>query len=332
MKRKKFSQKKKQKKPEKEAIKAPVVINTHFINRKLLIGFARFALSSLTILLLFFALQVPNSNKDNKVLGATSSSVFGANLNKKIPEAPYTSARSAIVVSTKKNKILFAKNPDLKLPPASTTKILTALLAISEFNLDEKIVVPSSCTLVEGTKMGLIANETINVESLLYGLLVASAGDAACTLSVHKFSSGTFIAKMNLLAKDIGLTNTNFTNPIGLDTDEVSHVSTARDLYLMTREALKNGVFRKIVGTKEVVLRSSDGKYAHSIRSTNKLLFELPGSLGVKTGTTTFAKEVLVYAYQYHDDEIIIVVMGSDDRFSDTKALLDFALANYGLF
>ena len=180
--------------------------------------------------------------------------------------------------------------------------------------------------------MGLIPYEKINVESLLYGMLVASAGDAACTLSTHKFSSSGFIGKMNILAQKIGLTNTNFTNPIGLDVDESSHVSTARDLYLMTEEAIKNGVFRKIVGTKYITLTSSDGAISHDVVSTNSLLFEIPGSLGVKTGKTDRAKEVLVYAYQKHDDEIIIVVMGSDDRFEDTKRLLKYVSDNYANF
>lgn len=329
MKKKKFNKKKKQKKLEKGEIKAPVTIKAHLISRSYLARFTRFALLGLTLILLTFALQIPNSEEETKVLGAGSESIFNATLSKKVPETPSISAKSAIVVSTKTDKILYARNPDLKLPPASTTKILTALLAIREFDLGEIVQVPSMCTTVEGTKMGLITNEGINVESLLYGLLVASAGDAACTLSVHKFSSSTFIAKMNLLGKDIGLANTTFTNPIGLDSDEVSHVSTARDLYLMTKEALKNGVFRKIVGTKEEVLRSSDGRFLHNVVSTNKLLLEVPGTLGVKTGKTSLAKEVLVYAYQYRDDEIIIVVMGSDDRFADTRKLLDFTVINY---
>ncbi len=308
-----------------------VVIKTPKIKRSVVVSFVRVALGGLSLSLLFIMLQKPFDSSEKKVLGATNESVFKKELVRPIPVFPEISSESGIVVSTKRNKILYAKNIDLKLPPASTTKILTALLAIKEFDLDEVVEVPDACTKVEGSKMGLFRQEKIDVESLLYGLLVSSAGDAACTLSVSKFSSGEFITKMNLLGESLGLTSTTFSNPIGFDSREENNFSTARDLYLMSEEAIKNGVFRKIVGTKEITLYSSDKKYSHHISSTNGLLFEIPGTLGIKTGTTPLAKEVLVYAYQRRDDEIIIVVMGSNDRFGDTKELLQFTLENYDL-
>lgn len=260
-----------------------------------------------------------------------TKSVFSQNIEaqKKKPQPPEITARSAIVVSVSNGKILYAKNPDLKLPPASTTKILTAYLAIKEFDLSEKVAVPQECTKVEGTRMGLVAKEIVNVESLIYGMLVSSAGDAACTLSTYKFSSGTFIAKMNFLTKELGLQHTNFENVIGLDAEDGNQVSTARDLYLMANTAMKNGVFRKIVGTKEITLYSSDWAHVHHLYSTNQMLFDTPGSLGIKTGTTPSAKEVLVYSYQKEDDELIIVVMGSVNRYQDTKALLNYSLTNF---
>ncbi|MEK7595060.1 MAG: D-alanyl-D-alanine carboxypeptidase [Patescibacteria group bacterium] len=244
---------------------------------------------------------------------------------------PEILATSAIVVSSKTRKILYEKEPDLKLPPASTTKILTALIAIKEFNLGDLIEVSETCTKVEGAKIGLRPSEKISVESLLYGVLVASAGDAACALSSNLLSEQAFVTKMNELAREIGVTNTNFTNAIGLDSSDGGHVSTARDLYIMASNAMKNGVFRKIVGTKEEVLYSKDLKLSHPIRSTNKLLFEIPGALGIKTGKTEKAKEVLVFSYQYKDDEIITIVMGSSDRFADTKKLIEFVDKNYSL-
>ena len=326
------SKKKKQTRAKNKPI--TIHIKNYTIKKSVLVGIMRGTLSGFTFALLLFAFQKPVSEKgvlSESTINNTAPSVFEKELGPTIVP-PDISAASYIVVSTKKNKILAAKNSDVKLPPASTTKILTGLLAIQEFDFEEVVEVPAFCTKLEGSKIGLAPGEKINVESLLYGLLVASAGDAACTLSAHKFSSGTFIVKMNILAKQIGLTNTNFNNVVGFDTEEETHVSTARDLYLMTREAMKNGVFRKIVGTEETTIYSDDLKFSHHIRSTNQLLFEVPGTLGVKTGKTPKAKEVLVYSYQKNGDEIITVVMGSDDRFGDTKELINFVNTNYQQF
>ncbi len=313
-------------------ISKPILIHLNsIITSKSVRSSVRFMLGALSVVFVLISVRAFSFKTPNTVLG---SSVKGVPYQQKestfsAVQKPDISATSALAVSSKKNKILYAKNPDLKLPPASTTKILTAIVSIKDFNLDEVVEVPEECTLIEGAKMGLFAKEKMNVESLLYGLLVPSAGDAACTLASNHFSSGAFLVKMNELAKKIGLSETNFTNVVGLDSDDGSHVSSARDLYLMSKEAMKNGTFRKIVGTKETTLYSADGMYSHRIVSTNKLLFELPGSLGIKTGTTPMAKEVLVYSYQYKDDEIIIVVMGSSDRFADTKALLKYSIDTY---
>lgn len=311
------------------ASEIPVVKKT-LITRKSLAFALKVFTAAFTLGMVLFLISIPFTKwqNDKKVLGTVSGVPYKAE-KPSLPEPPEVTAKSAIVVSTKKNKPFVQKNIDLKLPPASTTKILTSLLAIKEFRLDEVVEVPELCTKLEGSKMGLLPQEKINVESLLYGTLVVSAGDAACTLSETKLSEGAFISKMNTLAQALNLKNTTLTNAIGFDFDETSHVSTARDLYLMTREAMKNGEFRKIVGTKEISLYSADGKTPHYVRSTNQLLFEIPGSIGVKTGTTPRAKEVLVYDYSYQDDEIIIVVMGSDDRFGDARKLLNYTLENY---
>ncbi len=302
------------------------------ITQKVVKSSVRVALGAFSLALVVLIVNALSVKPGNTVLGSSSKALNTKAVKESTLSAvplPNISAVSAISVSTKQNKILFAKNPDLKLPPASTTKILTALVSIKDFNLDEVISVPEECTKVESSKMGLFAGEKMNVETLLYGLLVPSAGDAACTLASNHFSSGAFLVKMNELAKKIGLAETNFTNVVGLDSDDGTHVSSARDLYLMSKEAMKNGTFRKIVGTKETTLYSVDGKYSHHIVSTNKLLFELPGTLGIKTGTTPMAKEVLVYSYQHKDDEILIVVMGSSDRFGDTKAILNYSILTY---
>ncbi|MBI4091517.1 D-alanyl-D-alanine carboxypeptidase, partial [candidate division WWE3 bacterium] len=328
MRRKKKVYEKKSKERGKKKL-VTIRMNKPFIGKALIVNFARVCVGIGSLVLLFVVLQKPYVNKSLDVLGASSGFHKVPAASKPALDWPDLTAKSAIVVSTKKSKTLFAKNIDLKLPPASTTKMLTALLAIREFDLAEEVEVPAECTKIDGSSMKLVSAEKVNVESLLYGLLVASAGDAACTLSVHKFSSGTFVVKMNKLAGELGLTNTVFNNPVGLDVEGKDQYSSSRDLYLMAKEAMKNGVFRKIVGTKEVSFPSLDGKRTYNIKSTNRLLFDVPGSLGIKTGKTDLAKEVLVYAYQNHDDELIIVVMGSEDRFADTKALLNFTLANY---
>jgi D-alanyl-D-alanine carboxypeptidase len=175
--------------------------------------------------------------------------------------------------------------------------------------------------------MGLDANERINVEGLLYGMLVNSGADAACALSHHY--NGNFIGLMNQKASDLGLLNTHFENETGLDGLNGNHYSTAEDLVRLSKVALENGVFRKIVGTRQANIPNATQSRWHGLTSTNKLLFTRPGTTGIKTGYTEKAKGCLAVSYEREGREIIGVILGSDDRFGDTETILDWVITAF---
>ncbi len=244
-------------------------------------------------------------------------------------QVPAISAKSYMVMDVASGAILGEKSPDEVFPPASTAKIATALAALALYNLNEEIAIPQFCTQVDGTKVGFSQGLRFKVATILQALLVASAGDAACTLSVSRVSYADFVAKMNLVAKEGDLARTRFTNPIGLDDADGENLSSARDLTKLALLAMRNNYFRETVKLKELKVQDLDGKFAKQLVNTNKLLWEIPESVGIKTGTTTGAGEVLVYEYTKNKADLIIVVMGSEDRFADVKLLLDWVLHSY---
>ncbi len=239
---------------------------------------------------------------------------------------PVLSAQAALVVDLDSGISLYEKDPDKTLLPASTTKIMTALVAMDNYSEDQVLGVADE--KIEGQKMGLKKGEQITVRDLLYGLLVYSANDAAEVLA-KSFNGGrdAFIAAMNEKAEELSLTNTKFTNPSGLDGE--NHVSTARDLIRISEVAMKNPEFAKIVGTKTMVVRSIDGKISHYLTNINELLGKIPGVLGVKTGWTENARENLVTYVNRDNHKIMIAVLGSQDRFGETKELIDWVYTNY---
>ena len=236
---------------------------------------------------------------------------------------PEISAKSYNVINLTTNQKMFGINPDLALPPASVTKIMTALIALEQYDLDKPVVVPERCTKLEGSKVGFLANDVLTLEDVLYGLLVRSGADAACSIA-NIVDEKDFIERMNRKADQIGMENTSFANEIGYD-QQNKHFSTVNDLTKLSKEALKYSTFRKIVGTKEVTLKSLNSARAYKIKNTNDLLFTVPGTVGIKTGFTAEAGECLVYLYQNKKQEILIIILGSEDRFGDTTALLRWA-------
>lgn len=223
-----------------------------------------------------------------------------------------------------------------KLPPASTTKMMTALTAYDLYDLDSMLLVPATCTRGDNQKAGFQAGDYVSVRDLFFSLLVSSSGDAACALASgfvntlggeQLITYDKFIDLMNLKAASLNLDDTVFSNPIGLDDANGNHVSSAWDLYLLSVELTKNTLFKQIVQTKEYVLYLSNKKVI--MTNTNKLLFDVEGTVGIKTGTTAGAGEVLVYEYNKDSTNIVIVVMGSSDRFTDTKNLLEWVISSY---
>lgn len=239
---------------------------------------------------------------------------------------PILSAQAALVVDVSSGVSLYEKDTDKRLLPASTTKIVTALVALDSYSLGDILKVGQ--IKVDGQKMGLRYSEEISVEDLLYGLLIYSANDAAEVLAQgYKGGRETFIDAMNQKVKDLHLENSLFSNPSGLDGN--GHFTTARDLLTVSEYAMKNPEFAKIVSTKEKTIKSVDGKISHKLVNINELLGKVEGVLGVKTGWTENARENLVTYIERDNHKVMLVLLGSQDRFGETKELIDWIFNNY---
>jgi len=241
-------------------------------------------------------------------------------------QAPFLSARSAIVVDIDSKALLYQKNPDLKLLPASTTKIMTALIALENYDLDDVVTVNSFN--VEGQIMELELSEKITVENLLYGLLVQSGNDAAVALAQH-YPGGEeeFIKAMNTKLKKLNLHDTQFQNATGLD--NYGHYTTVHDLSLLSAHAMENKTFAKIVNTKSITVYDTSNTITHELKTINELLGKVPGVIGVKTGWTEASGECLVTFTKRGEKQIITVVLGSLDRFGESSQLIDWAFTNH---
>jgi len=239
---------------------------------------------------------------------------------------PIVSAQSVMAVDLTSGVTLYEKDPNKALLPASTTKILTALVALDAYDINAVLKVGKIS--VEGQKMGLVEGEEIRFIDLLNGLLIYSANDAAEVLAQnHTGGRQLFMGLMNKKVKDLGLTNSHFTNPVGLD--DGAQYSTTRDLVIVSKYAMQNPVFAEIVGTKEKIVKSVDGRIVHRLTNINRLLGEVPGVMGVKTGWTEAARENLVTYVNRDDRKVMIVVLGSSDRFGETKELIEWIYSNY---
>ncbi|OGC65097.1 hypothetical protein A2326_04075 [candidate division WWE3 bacterium RIFOXYB2_FULL_41_6] len=243
--------------------------------------------------------------------------------------APYVTSLSAIVADRRNDKILYSKNSGVILPPASTTKLMTAIVALDVYDLDETVKMVPECSSVESTKVFLWEGMSYYARDLINAMLVGSAGDAACVLARNKVEYELFLRKMNDKASALGMKSTNFSNPIGLDGDNGEHVSTAEDLYLLAKAAIKDPFIRKAIRTQEYTLTSVNKEFRTKVQNTNKALWEVEGTLGIKTGTTEGAGEVLLYEYADLEKDLVIVVMASSDRFGDTYKLLDWVNEKY---
>jgi serine-type D-Ala-D-Ala carboxypeptidase (penicillin-binding protein 5/6) len=239
---------------------------------------------------------------------------------------PSLSAKAILISDLNSAQILLEKGKDERLLPASTTKIMTALVALDYYQKDQVITVPE--WFRDGQNVKLQKGETMTFTNLLYCLLVASANDAAETLAAN-YPGGrvNFIIQMNQKAQDIGLTDTHFANPSGID--EENHFSSARDMTIMAKTALKNPQFAEIVQTTYYVAYSTDQRFVHPMSNINTLLGRIPGVKGIKTGWTENAGECLVTLSDKDGKQIIIVVFGSNDRFGETEKLLKWVDTNF---
>ncbi len=226
------------------------------------------------------------------------------------------SAKAAVLIDAQTGAVILAKNENSKLPMASTTKIMTTLLTIESGGLDEIYDVPDEALLTEGSSMGLRFGERVSKRELCYGMMLPSGNDAAnASALLISGSFETFARKMNSKAAELGMINSSFVTPSGLHDDE--HYSTAYDMALLTREALKNELFSEICRTKSITLSSDGMETDKYLSNTNRLLSKYQYCIGVKTGFTDEAGRCLVSAAEKDGVNLIAVTLNAPDDWND---------------
>ena len=238
-----------------------------------------------------------------------------------------TSAQSAVLINADTLCVIYSYNMNERLPMASTTKIMTGLLLAEENTPEKEITVTEEMVRVEGSSMGLLAGDTVNYNDLLYGLMLASGNDAANTVALSLCDSlESFAEKMNSKAKLLGLKNTNFVTPSGLDDEK--HYSTAYDMACLTAYALKNEAFFNVVSSKSAKLCYGNPPYYRTLTNHNKLLKMYDGAVGVKTGFTKRSGRCLVSAAKRGNITLIAVTLNDKNDWQDHINLLNYGFEN----
>lgn len=309
---------------------------------------------SLLILAIVFRLLHINSladRFDNSILKAEQGNKNSALASQQLPlpfisksptvsrfaDKPEILAQSYLLADLESGTTILKSNPKEKLPIASTTKIMTAIIALENYKLDDVITISGQAAYQAGADSFLTVGEKITVKELLYCLLVKSGNDSAFALA--EYANGTyengvikFVAMMNQKAKRLGMASTEYRDPAGLD---VTGYSTAYDLFLVTKYALNNTTFSRIVSTKEYIAKSADGQIWHKLENSNRLVneYNYPGAIGVKTGYMPEAGHCLVSAAERDGHTLIGVVLHTSlDTASasadESKKLLDWGFTN----
>jgi len=237
-------------------------------------------------------------------------------------KAQAVSAEKAYVLDAVSGRVLFERNPDQRSLIASTTKIMTALVVCEQCNVLDRMRIPKEAVGIEGSSMYLREGEILTLQELLYGLMLSSGNDAAVALAIY--CGGTvegFAERMNDKAHVLGMKNTHFENPNGLDSP--GHYSTARDLAILAAYAMENPIFRQTVSTKSVKVGQ---RY---LTNHNKLLWRVEGADGVKTGFTRAAGRILVSSTAREGRRIIAVTLNAPDDWNDHKALLEEGFSRF---
>ena len=242
---------------------------------------------------------------------------------------PAVSAKSALVYDTSSSRFLYNKNTDIKLPIASLTKIMTAVVVLENLSLDDIVTITEDSMRVDGKKQDLYLGEKMSIRNLLKLLLIESSNDAAYALAGHAKKLGIdFIGAMNTKAGALGMTDTIFNDPAGLNDN--AH-STVKDLAKLVEYSLSYQEIWDISSEKTAIVESSDERIKHSITSTNRLLGMIKDIIGGKTGFTDGALQcmILVTSVQGYSGKLISIVLGSQDRFGDTQKLIEWTRTAY---
>lgn len=292
-------------------------------------NFICYFLSIYLIMTAFSFCLADDYNEDNIAIDVSSEITETIAQTTKTLEPSSINSRSCIVFDRNSHMTLYGKNENNKVKMASTTKIMTSIIIIENCNLSETIEISKKAAGTGGSRLGLKTGDKITINDLLYGLMLCSGNDAAVALA--EYAGGDiqgFADMMNKKAIELGLINTHFESPHGLDSD--GHYTTAYELALLSDYALKNETFSKIVGTKNYTV--SINGYSKNLSNTNELLGYLNGVYGVKTGFTNGANRCLVTACKRGDMDIICVVLGADTkkfRTQDSIKLIEFAFENF---
>lgn len=238
---------------------------------------------------------------------------------------------AAAVIEEKTGRVLYAYQEDVRLPMASTTKIMTAMLAIENCGLEEPVTAGENAYGVSGTSIYLEKGETLTMEQMLYGLMLASGNDAAIAIAEHVGGSiPGFCDMMNARAAELGCFDTHYATPHGLPAD--NHYTTALDLCRIARQAMALPFFRQVVSTQRATIPWQEHEYDRVVTNKNKLLSTYPGAIGIKTGYTKAAGRCLVFAAERDGMTVIGAVLNCPDWFDRSAELLDQAFAEYRLY
>ena len=238
------------------------------------------------------------------------------------------SAKGYVLLEADSTHIVCGKNEHTRLPMASTTKIMTALVVLENAELDDIVTIEPCMVGIEGSSIYIHPGERLTVEELLYALLLESANDASVALAIHVSGSvDSFADLMNEKAKEMGLTNTHFTNPHGLD--NVDHYTTPYELGIIATQALKNEIFAKIVSTKSITIPLNNGEGTRVLVNHNRLLRSYDGATGIKTGYTKHCGRCLVSSATRNGVTLVCVTLNAPNDWQAHKELLDYGFTQY---
>lgn len=248
-----------------------------------------------------------------------------------IVKRPEILAQAALAYDLTENKFTYQENEKKRLPIASLTKVMTAVVALENMNLSEQIRIDKKAAGIGEDSMGLGEGEELNIGELLYGLMLNSGNDAAEAIATASpFGRENFVYLMNKKAEDLGLTDTHFTNPTGLMGDGKQY-SSVYDLLVIARYALANPTFAKVAATYQHDIGSTDKHKAYTLYNETNLLTSYPGVKGVKTGYTDEAGMCLLTYLEYDGHKIIAVLLNASNRRQEMKDLLDYSLRTVGV-
>ena len=243
-------------------------------------------------------------------------------------DARTVSARSAILLEMTSGEVIYQKNADERLPMASTTKIMTALVALENCDVSHTVTVSPDAVGIEGSSVYLFSGESISMQDLLYALLLSSANDAAAAIAIEVGGSiEDFAAMMNQRAASLGLENTHFTNPHGLYDEQ--HYTTARELAVIANEAMKHPTFARIVATYKWTSQMAFGNAERLFVNHNKLLLRYEGACGIKTGYTKRSGRCLVSCAERDGTRLLCVTLDAPDDWRDHSSLFDYGFSLY---